>query len=378
MGKRILVLSAAVGAGHLRAAEAVEKALRGLDPRASVKTVDMLTLTNALYRRVYAKAYLDLVNRAPHLLGYFYDKTDKAGPRDGTADRLQQLIDRINVRGFTDLLSSEPWDVVVNTHFLSAGLLARLRRKKRTAQRHVTVVTDFDAHAFWDNQPCDRYYVATEETRQTLGSRGIPEADIRVTGIPIDPVFAEQKDRASLLKKHGLRGDRPIVLMLAGGFGVGPIEKLLAGLLRAETGLEVIAVAGRNAALKQKLERTPVPRHHCLHVLGFTREMDELLVVADAVVTKPGGLTTSEALARGVAMVIVNPIPGQEARNSDYLLENGAAIKINSLGAMAYKVEALLGDSARLRQLRNRAKSLGRPRSALEVAADVLRLAGTG
>lgn len=321
---------------------------------------------------MYAKAYLDLVSRAPHLLGYFYDKTDRPQPRGGKTDKLQLLVDRLNMRGFDKLLAEKPWDSVINTHFLPASLLARKRRKKQTQQRHVTVVTDFDAHAFWDNQPCDRYYVATEETRRTLAARGIPDSDILVTGIPIDPGFSAQKDKSVLLRKHGLRGDRPVVLLLAGGFGVGPVEKLLDAILRVEAGLEIIAVAGKNMQLKVKLEKIPVPPRHAVTVLGFTREMDELLSVADAVVTKPGGLTTSESLARGVPMVIVNPIPGQETRNSDFLLENGAAIKINSLGAMPYKLDKLLGDRQRLVSLKEHALLLGRPDSALVIARDIL------
>ncbi|MBX3389448.1 MAG: hypothetical protein KF691_08335 [Phycisphaeraceae bacterium] len=332
-----------------------------------------MKLTNVLYRRVYAKAYLDLVTRAPHLLGYFYDKTDRARPRGGKADKLQLLVDRLNMRGFDKLLDEEPWDAVISTHFLPASLIARKRRKNQTKQRHVTVVTDFDAHAFWDNQPCDRYYVAIEETRHTLLARGIPSADILVTGIPIDPVFAAPKPRAELLRKHGLKGVRPIALLLAGGFGVGPVEKLLDAILQVDTGLEVIAVAGKNTQLKTKLDKVSVPTYHSVKVLGFTREMDELLAIADAVVTKPGGLTTSESLARGVPMVIVNPIPGQETRNSDFLLENGAGIKINSIGAMPYKLEKLLGDRARLKSLKDHALLLGRPESALTIAKDIVR-----
>lgn len=348
----------------MRAAEAVEKAMRQLRPDAEVLNLDVLTLTNAIFRRLYATAYLDLVNKAPHLLGYFYDITDKPGPRDSRGDRLQRLVERLNTRRLEKLLTDEPWDIVINTHFLPASLIARARKKGKSTQKQVTVVTDFEAHAFWDNQPCDHYFVATEEARRTLAARGIPMADMTVTGIPIDPLFAVEKDVAALQKKHKVGGDRPTVLLMAGGFGVGPIERMFDAAIEVQTPLDLIVVCGKNAKLKAKLEKVDTPERHRVQVMGFTKEMDELLAIADLIVSKPGGLTTSECLARGVPMAIVNPIPGQESRNSDFLLEHGAAIKINSLAAMTYKLDELLGNKPRLATLARNARAQGKPHAA--------------
>ncbi|MBY0113716.1 MAG: glycosyltransferase [Phycisphaerales bacterium] len=374
MATRILVLSASVGAGHMRAAEAVEKAMRQLRPDAEVLNLDVLTLTNAIFRRVYATAYLDLVNKAPHLLGYFYDITDKPGPRDSRGDRLQRLVERLNTRRLEKLLTDQPWDMVINTHFLPASLIARARKKGKSTQKQVTVVTDFEAHAFWDNQPCEHYFVATEEAKRTLAARGIAMADMTVTGIPIDPLFAVEKDVAALRKKHKVGGDRPTVLLMAGGFGVGPIERMFDAAIEVGTPLDLIVVCGKNAKLKAKLEKVKTPERHRVQVMGFTKEMDELLAIADLIVSKPGGLTTSECLARGVPMAIVNPIPGQESRNSDFLLEHGAAIKINSLAAMTYKLDELLGDKPRMATLARNARAWGRPRAAREICERALAL----
>ena len=140
-------------------------------------------------------------------------------------------------------------------------------------------------------------------------------------------------------------GDRPVVLQLSGGFGVGPIEKIYRAILDVEIPLEIVVVTGRNAALKKKLERIDPAERHLTHVVGFTTEMDEFMTMADVVVSKPGGLTTSEVLACGAAMAIVNPIPGQESRNSDFLLENGAGIKINNLSTLAFKLTETAGPS---------------------------------
>lgn len=375
MAPRILVLSASVGAGHLRAAQAVELALRQVVPQATVKNIDVLELTNAAFRRLYGQAYLDLVNRAPHVLGYFYDMLDRPSKSGkNRSDSLRLAVEKLNLKSFLRFLQEEPWDLVINTHFLPAEIIAHLRKAERLDMRQVTATTDFETHRLWVNQPCDRYFTATEEGALYLNSWGVPAADIFPTGIPIHPVFSEPKDRAECLARHGLEGDRPIILQLAGGFGVGPIEKLFHAILEVELPLEIVVVAGRNEKLKTQLKKVDTPPHHHVKVLGFTDQIDELMAVADLVVSKPGGLTTSETLARGAAMAIVNPIPGQESRNSDFLLENGAAIKVNNIATLAYKLTTLLRDPERLRQLKANARRLGRPRAAFDVVNGALEL----
>jgi processive 1,2-diacylglycerol beta-glucosyltransferase len=375
MPQRVLILSAAVGAGHLRAAQAVEQATKRLVPDAVVKNVDVLTLTNAAFRKIYGAAYLDLVNKAPHALGYFYDYMDQP-PRTKrqVGDRLRRAWEILNLQPFLEYLKSEPWDVVVNTHFLPAEMIATLKRKRRFGKPQVTVTTDFETHRLWVNEPTDLYTTATEEGKRNLESWGIKPERIAVTGIPIDPVFSDEKDRGAVLRKHGIKGDRPVVLQLAGGFGVGPIEKIYTAIQEVNRPLDIVIVCGKNARAKERVEQVScVPRHRC-KTLGFTTEMDELMCAADVVVSKPGGLTTSEALARGCAMMIVNPIPGQESRNSDFLLENGAAQKANSLSVLGYKLSRLLETSGRLEALKANARALARPGAAREVARRAVAL----
>jgi len=372
---RILVLSASVGAGHLRAAQAVELTLREVVPEATVRNVDVLELTNAPFRRLYGEFYLDLVNKAPHVLGYFYDLMDQPS-RSGKnrTDRLRLAIEKLNLRKFIRLVKDEPWNLVINTHFLPAEIISSLRRKGELSLPQATATTDFETHRLWVNQPCDRYFTATAEGARYLRHWGVPAGDIIVTGIPIHPVFAKPKDRGECLARHGLTGDRPILLQLSGGFGVGPITKLYRALLDMSRPIELVAIAGRNEAVKQELETIEAPSRHRTKVLGFTDRIDELMAVADVVVSKPGGLTTSETLARGAVMAIVNPIPGQESRNSDYLLENGAAIKVNTIGTLAYKLDSLLEDPARLAQLKANVSRLARPRAAYDVVEHSLKL----
>jgi processive 1,2-diacylglycerol beta-glucosyltransferase len=368
------VLSASVGAGHLRAAQAVELALKELAPDAVVKNIDVLDLTNAAFRRIYGRAYLDLVNKAPHVLGYFYDLLDRPRGPASKRDRLRLAVEKLNLRPFLKFLAEEEWDVIVNTHFLPAEIIASLRRKGEFHTPQFTVTTDFETHRLWVNQPCDHYFTATHEGAAYLQHWGVPAKDTTPTGIPIHPVFSRPKPREECVARQGLAGDRPVLLQLAGGFGVGPIKQIYQAVLDIAVPLQIVVVTGRNAAAKEQLAGVPVPAWHRVKLLGFTDQIDELMAVADVVVSKPGGLTTSEALARGVAMCIVNPTPGQESRNSDFLLENGAAIKVNNLATLAYKLSGLLAEPGRLPQLKAKARQLGRPRAAIEVVERSLAL----
>ena len=372
MSRRILVLSASVGAGHLRAAQAVELAIQEIAPDASVQNLDVLELTNAAFRRLYAKSYLELVTRAPHVLGYFYDLMDREPSAQRKSDRFRRLVERLNLRRFLQFVRDGHWDTIVNTHFLPAELIALLRSQGELNTPHLTATTDFETHRLWVNQPCDHYFTATEEGAVNLAHWGVPSADITVTGIPIDPAFSRPLDQRACRARHELAGDRPVILQLAGGFGVGPIEELFDAVLAVQTPLELVVVTGRNETLREQLQQRTPPPHHRVHVIGYTTEMHELMTAADLVMTKPGGLTTSEALAYGAALVVVNPIPGQESRNSDFLLENSAAIKINNAATLPYKLSQLLCAPERIARLKCNTRKLGKPDAAFRIARAAL------
>jgi len=372
MARRILILSASVGAGHTRAAQAVEAALEALDPGATVKHTDVLELTNSTFRRLYGKAYFDLATRAPHVLGYFYDLMDRPPSKHRKTDRLRILVEKLNLRRFLRLIRKESWDLVINTHFLSAEIIANLRKRGELDTPQFIVTTDFETHRFWVQQPADWYFTATEEGKACLAHWGVPDSIITATGIPIHPVFSRTRDRAGCLERLGLVGDRPVVFHMAGGFGIGPVEKLFRGILDIQIPLEVVVVAGRNQELRERLEKIEAPPRHLVHVIGFTDQIDELMVASDVVVSKPGGLTTSEVLARGAALAVVNPIPGQESRNSDFILENGAGIKINNVSTLPFKLTRLLSNPGELARLKENSRRLGRPGAAFEIAQKAL------
>ncbi|HTL31167.1 MAG TPA: hypothetical protein VL282_18185, partial [Tepidisphaeraceae bacterium] len=195
MPKKILVLSASVGAGHMRAAQAVELALRQVAPDAEVKNLDVLTLTNIAFRKIYGEAYLDLVNKAPHVLGYFYDVMDRPRRAESRRDALRGVVNKLNLSKLCDMLECDHWDVIVNTHFLPAEIIAMLRKKRKVKTPQMTVTTDFETHRLWVNQPMEKFCTATEEGAEYLAHWGVPRETINVIGIPIHPAFAQPKDR---------------------------------------------------------------------------------------------------------------------------------------------------------------------------------------
>jgi processive 1,2-diacylglycerol beta-glucosyltransferase len=366
----ILLLSASAGAGHVRAAQALERAFQHAATR-DVRHVDVLDYTTKLARRLNQKAYLDMVERAPQVLGWLYDRLDKPWKYE----RGRLIWDRLNTRRFVELVEQARPEWAVCTHFMPAELVSWLKSRRRLATRLAVVVTDFDVHALWLCRDVDRYFVALDETREHLVRLGVPADRVVVSGIPIDPVFAERKDPGVLRRKHGLEPGRTTILVAAGGFGVGPVENLARSLLELKHRAQAVVVCGRSVDLKRRLDRVAASLtggNVTLKVLGYTTEMDELMTAADVLVGKPGGLTTSEALAKGLVPVIVNPIPGQEERNADHLLEQGAAIRCNNLPVLAWKLDSLLGDPERLARMRANVRRLARPDAARQIVEALL------
>jgi processive 1,2-diacylglycerol beta-glucosyltransferase len=364
---RVLVLSASAGAGHLRAAEAIEKAIRIRGLASDVQHLDVLKFTNKVFRHLYSKAYIDLVNNAPEVLGWLYDYLDDPAKNDP----IRLAFDRLNANPFIRYLGRYQPDVAICTHFLPSGIISSLKGEEKVKVLNTVVVTDFDVHAMWLCRHVEQYFVAMEETKVHLRALGVPESLVTISGIPIDPIFAEPCDKRAMRRKHGLEPDRFTILVSAGGFGVGPVGYLMQALAELKHPARVIAVCGRNAVLKAELANTikNLKKSSVVSytVLGFTTEMDELMTAADLFVGKPGGLTTSEALAKGLPMVVINPIPGQEERNSDHLLEQGAAIRCNNLPALAYKIDTLIDTPGKLAQMERSSRALGKPEAAFAV-----------
>ena len=372
---RVLLLSATSGAGHVRAAQALEKAFLARGD-CLVEHIDALQYVSKLFQRIYDKAYISMVQRAPELMGVLYDRTDQ--PWEHPRRRL--VLDRLNTGPMIRLLKRIQPDLCVATHFLPAEIIAWLIAKRKLLARNAIVVTDYDVHAMWLCRTVDRYYVAIDEAKEYLACVGVPREKLLVTGIPVDPLFAMAVSRSDARKQLGLDATAIVILISAGGYGIGPVEQLVKDLLALQRPWQIVAIAGKSEKTRKRLEeiareagklQSGSPR---LCAVGFTTDMDKYMAAADVMVGKAGGLTTSEALARALPMALIEPIPGQEERNADHFLEAGAAIRCNNLPAAAWKIAALLDDAKRLARMRDAARGLGKPGAAARIAEDAIRL----
>lgn len=368
---KLLILHASAGNGHRRAAEAVMAATVAAGHTAVMR--DILDFVPVLFRKTYATGYLNLVRSAPELWGYLFSQTDRKAQRPAER-RARTVFNKLNALSFYQYLREERPDGVLCTHFLPLELIGSLPPHRRRNLPVFGVVTDYAAHALWYCDSINAYYVATEEAGRQLLRKGQPAAGVVNTGIPVMPAFAARMAPVAGRERLGLRRDLPAALVLSGGYGVGPTLELLRACVADPPPCQLLVVAGRNPQL-EAAARQAVAAGAALTatVHGFVDNVDAWMDAADLVIGKPGGMTTAEALAKGRPMMIVEPIPGQEQRNAEWLLENGAAIRLHDPADVSWKLRGILGEPARLAGLQDRAARLGRPHAARDILADVLR-----
>ena len=351
----------------MRAAQAIEKAFLELKAAEEIRNIDTLEYTNPIFHQLYSKAYIEIVNKTPELYGWFYEHFDKHRQNEHRI----LAFDKLNARPFIKMLEKYQPDIAVCTHFLPAEIISWLKEKHRISTKQVIVVTDFDLHAFWLCRHFEHYFVALEETRTHLIELGVPPDKITVSGIPIDPAFSKPKDQSQIRRDYMLKPELPTILISAGGFGVGPVEKIIQSLLKMKNKAQIIVICGRNEELKDKVDKLikNIPSDIAVQfqVVGYTDQIDSYMAVSDLVLGKTGGLTTSEALASGLAFVVVESIPGQERRNADHLLEESVAIKCNNWPVLAYKIDKLLDNPQHLARMQRKAKKISRPLAAYDI-----------
>jgi processive 1,2-diacylglycerol beta-glucosyltransferase len=363
--RRLLVLSVSAGAGHVRAAQALVAHAQN-EFGAVAHHIDVMDCVPGTFRTLYTEYYLTLVTRYPLLWAKLYQITDRARP-SAPLSRLRRLVERLNARKLRDAIEAFAPDAIVCTHFLPAELLMHERQRGRLDVPVFVQVTDFDLHALWVVPGLAGYFAASREVAQRMQARGLSADRIHVTGIPIMPAFAPPHDRTHCAQAFGLDAKKPTFLLMGGGAGLGGLEEVAERLLGLDDHLQLIALAGRNSDTFAALQA--VSRHHGQRLLpmGFTDRVAELMAASDVAITKPGGLTTAECLAMGLPMIVHAPIPGQEERNCDYLLEHGAALKAVDAVALEYRVKKLLGDADYLAAMRAKAGALGQPHAARAV-----------
>ena len=364
MGKRVLILSASVGSGHVKAADALARAMRERSDVEEVLCDDSLDHTNVLHKQFYSMLYKKLSEMLPEFLGWWYETSDDPW----VADKSRLAIDLPQALPLISLVKEFRPDVILCTHFMPAGVISWLIANGKLEARLGVVVTDFHFHAFWITRAFNWYFVAQEDDKIHMEALGLPGDRIMITGIPVEPEFAQPVNADAVLRRHGLQVGRPTFLVVGGALGLSPATAVVRQLLNLDRDFQAVIVCGRNEEMQDDIVQLVKSRPGDFRVLGYTAEISELMAASTMILTKPGGMTTAEALARGLPMMILDPIGGQEERNSDVLLEAGAAVKCTEVTLVAHKLRRLLDDPPRLERMREAARKLGRPNAARDIA----------
>jgi processive 1,2-diacylglycerol beta-glucosyltransferase len=355
-GGPVLIVSASAGAGHVRAAEAVGKACAAI--KVAAEHVDVLDLAPRWVRGLYGGGFRLLAEHAPGVWRGIYSMSD--GPEGDTA-RWGPVAHRILFREFRRLLRSRPWEYCLSTHFLPTQLAAR-----SGATRFGLVVTDFTLHRYWVQPHVREYFVGTSDLAERVRHR-VGGALVEATGIPVDPVFAAvcpQASRATL----GLSETDRVVLVMGGGFGLGTDESAEAALSLPDADLRVLAVCGANVDSRARLTALAESDRR-LTVRGHVDDVERYMAAADVIVTKPGGLSLSEALAVGRPMVLTRPLPGHEEANAQRIAGAGAALLAHSGNEVRAALERMFDDPGLRMRMAEPVRALARPDAAANVAA---------
>lgn len=367
---KVLIVSVRAGAGHLKAAEALEAAFSKYAASVEVRNIDLLDYSNELIKFLYGKMYLDVVKAVPELYAYSYTHYEPA--RKFMKPRF--LMDRFNFSDFFKVIEEFRPDNVISTHFIPPAILDNYRRRKNRDFRIAVTLTDYEFHPLWIAPQVDLYFTATEEVKNSLTYYGVQPERVKVSGIPVHPKFSEPKSRWELLAKYGLRDGPPVILISAGSFGITPLGEVIDDLVAIREEFQIMVVCGRNAELEKELQAKQRHEPRLRKVFGFVDFMDELMAASDLLITKPGGITVSEGLATGLPMMFIEPIPGQEEANADYVVEKGAGVKARSLPSLIYKLRQLVKDRDRLKSMAEKAMEVSRPAASQDVVKGVLGL----
>ena len=371
MPKKILLLYISEHSGHHCAATAIEKALHSLDDSVETLNLNSFNYTNPILEKVINRAYMGVVKRKPEIWEYLYDN-----PRVlRNTQKLRDMFHRFNTGKLKPLLDEFAPSAIVCTQAFPCGMVADYKRSYGLATPLVGVLTDYAPHSYWIYNNVDRYIVPSKETGKKLEDNGIEAARIMSFGIPIEPKFRDQnKDGKALRNELRLDPGKPCVLVMGGTQGLGPIKDMVRTLDRSALDIQLVIVCGTNKKLYRGLERARFRKK--VAVLSYVSNIDELMDISDLIITKPGGITTAEAMAKGLPMLIVHPLPGQEAMNTRFLLNEGVAVKAESPEDVTVILEELLYNKNKLADMKRKALLLSKPSSSTDIARMILGMVG--
>lgn len=375
---RILILHASVGTGHKSAAVALGEAFE-LKQHGEVRVEDALDYGSAIFRRSYSGAYLQLSGKTPMLWKLFYEGLDIDDAELAMLNnRLRGLVERALVSALEKLVRDYKPEAIVCTHPLPVEVLLRLKLDGRLRAPIYCVITDYVAHSFWLNTGVERYFVASALTRDELIARGVTPALLSVSGIPVKLAISQPKAQAETRVSLGLPVAGPVVTLFGGGIDPRRVRLMVSRILSIGMGGVLAVVAGRSEEISGAIADLHGDPQTQLLSLGFVNYVDDLVAASDLVITKSGGLIVSEILARGTPMLVIDPIPGQEEWNADYVVSVGAGVQVRMSETVPYAVQNLLAHPPMLTMMREQAVAFGRPRAALDIAEQVLNDLASG
>ena len=365
---KVLLTSVSAGSGHVRAAEAVQAAFWRRRPDVKAVHIDALDFVAPTFQRMYRDGYSYAVNHTPAFWGRLYSFLDQPHQEGGIVTWINR-VQRYYAPALFRYLSRVQPDLILTTHFLIPQLLRQDQAFPWVRRIPLEcVITDYDLHQFWVNDNISRYYVAHEGLADRLAAEGVPSSRIVVSGIPVHPVFLMPVSKTQICRNLALDPAKPILLVLAGGLGLSVLEKTVRCLFRLERPVQIVTVAGRNEALRRRLNHLTPPPHMTLVSQGCVRNMHELLTISDLVLTKPGGLTMSECLAKSKPMLICSPIPGQEERNAAYAFRRQIALRAGGSADVPLCVDRFLNDASLRERLHANLAACAKPSAAFQIA----------
>jgi len=368
--KRILLLYISEHSGHHCASLAIEHALKTLDPSVETLNINCFNYTNPILEKVINRAYMSVIKVRPEIWDYLYDNPDVLK----NTQKLRDMIHRFNTGKLNTLLGEFKPDVVLCTQAFPCGMIADYKKSLGLTMPLIGVLTDYAPHSYWIYNNVDNYIVPSPETEKKLIENGIDPEKIKVFGIPVDHKFNLPVDVESVCRKLDLDSGVPRILIMGGTQGLGPIKEVVRLLDKSHLNAQAVIVTGTNKGLFKWLSRCRFRKK--VIVLPYTPNINELMGIASFIITKPGGITTAEALAKGLPMLIISPLPGQEAMNTRFLLEEGVAVKAQNPQDVVVLLEELLYNKNKLKAMSIRALSLSKPDSAVNIAKLVLENAG--
>ena len=374
MSRRILFLYLTKHSGHYAAAVAIDQALRRFEPGMESLMLDSFKHSNPVLSKMTLKAYLAMLKTAPEIWEFMYDNPEFKK----RTKHIRELLNRGNSKKLQKVLSEFRPDTVVCTQAFACGVMASWKRATGNhSLKLVGVLTDFVAHRYWADPQVDLYIAPTEEIKDGLESQGVATGRVCVAGIPINSRFLEPVDKTNVLASLGLKPDLPSILVMGGSLGLGPMKSVIRKLDKLPQPFHILAITGQNEKLQESLTRKGGKLRHPTKIFGFVDRIQEFMEIAEVIVTKPGGITTAEALVKRLPMVIINPIPGQEAKNSDFLLNQGVAVQAEDANDVMLYVDDFFRNPEKLRKMREAARQLGRPHAAAQAAEAILRVRTT-